>query len=99
MRKIEVLEEAQHDLIRGYFFYEGQDQGLGSYFRNQIRLDIRSIGNYFGQHKIHFGYHRALSHVFPYAIYYRDLDNTRQIIAILDMRQSPDKIQSILTTR
>ena len=99
MRKIEVLEEAQHDLIRGYFFYEGQDQGLGSYFRNQIRLDIRAIGDYFGQHRIYFGYHRALSHVFPYAIYYRDFDDIRQIIAILDMRQSPDKIQSMLKAR
>ena len=99
MRKIEVLEEAQYDLLRGYFFYEGQDQGLGSYFRDQIRQDVRSLGNYFGQHRIHFGFHRVLSLIFPYAIYYRDLKNTRQIVAILDMRQSPTKIQTILKGR
>ena len=99
MKVIDFLEEAKDDIRRGYFFYEPQDKGLGVYFRDCIYDDIENLSQYFGQHKIHFGFHRALCRTFPYAIYYRDMDNTRQIIAILDMRQSPDNIQSILQSR
>ena len=99
MRRIQLIEQARHDVTRGYFFYEGQDQGVGSYFRDSIRQDVRNLSRYFGQHKMHFGFHRSLCKIFPYAIYYRDLDEVRQIVAILDMRQLPDNIQSILQTR
>ena len=34
--RVEILDEAQQDLIEGYHFYEGQREGLGDYF--QIRF-------------------------------------------------------------
>ena len=30
--KIEVLDEAQRDLIEGFQFYESRESGVGSYF-------------------------------------------------------------------
>ena len=62
MRRIQLIEQARHDVTRSYFFTKGKIKELE-------------------------------------AIYYRDLDEIRQIVAILDMRQLPDNIQSILQTR
>ena len=54
---------------------------------------------YFGEHRIYLGYFRALSSRFPYAIYYRDMDETRQVVAVLDLRRSPEWIRDQLTAR
>lgn len=99
MRDTKLLRQAQQDVLRGFFFYEGRERGLGQYFQKSMEHDIEQLSVYFGKHSIHFGFHRALCNAFPYAIYYRDLDDNRQIVAILDMRQSPSNIRSILTTR
>ena len=40
--KIEILDEAEADLIEGYHFYEAQDAGLGSYFLDSLFSDIDS---------------------------------------------------------
>ena len=48
---------------------------------------------------MHLGYFRALSSRFPYAIYYRDKDGTRQVVAVLDLRRSPEWARDQLTRR
>lgn len=40
---IEILDEAQEDLIQGFRFYEGQEQGLGTYFLDCLFSDIDSL--------------------------------------------------------
>jgi hypothetical protein len=34
--RIEILDEAEADLIEGFHFYEGQETGLGSYFLDSL---------------------------------------------------------------
>jgi hypothetical protein len=68
--KIEILDEAQQDLIEGFHFYENREPGLGSYFLDCLFSDIDSLILYAGIHQIVFGYHRLLSKRFPFAIYY-----------------------------
>jgi hypothetical protein len=41
--KIEILDEAEADLIEGYRFYEAQDAGLGYYFLDSLFSDIDSL--------------------------------------------------------
>jgi len=41
--KIEILEEAQEDLIDGFRFYESREAGLGSYFLDCLFSDIDSL--------------------------------------------------------
>jgi hypothetical protein len=48
--RIEILEEAERDLIEGFQFYENQEAGLGSYFRTNLYADIESLKNYAGIH-------------------------------------------------
>ncbi len=38
--KIQILEEAQQDLMDGFYFYENQSKGLGEYFLDSIFSDI-----------------------------------------------------------
>jgi hypothetical protein len=98
-RELVVLSEAARDIENGIDFYEGIEPGVGGYFRDSILSDLQRLGGFFGQHAIHFGFHRALSERFPIAIYYRDRSNFRQVVAILDMRRDPGWIRAQLRTR
>jgi hypothetical protein len=80
-------------------FYEAAESGVGDYFRDSIIADLRRLEHYFGQHAVHFGFHRALSDRFPHAIYYRDDETTRTVVAVLDMRRDPSRIHDELVGR
>ena len=59
--KVEILDEAQEDLLNGFRFYESQSEGLGDYCLDSLFSDIDSLQIYAGIHSVHFGYHRLLS--------------------------------------
>ena len=86
---IEILEEAQDDLIQGSHFYESREPGLGSYFIDCLFSDIDSLLVYAGIHQILFAYHRCLSKRFPFAIYYSIEKQLVRVHAILDCRRNP----------
>jgi len=87
--KIEILAEAQQDLLDGYHFYERQGAGLGEYFLESLFSDIDSLQIYAGVHASHWGYYRLLAKRFPYAVYYRVAGTTIRIQAVLDCRRNP----------
>jgi plasmid stabilization system protein ParE len=99
IRRVTVLEEAARDIEAAIDFYEAAEPGVGAYFRDSIIADLRRLEQYFGQHAVHFGFHRALSDRFPHAIYYRDDDTTRTVLAVLDMRRDPSLIHDELADR
>jgi hypothetical protein len=68
--RVQILDEAQRDLVEGYRFYEGQGEGLGDYFLDSLFSDIDSLQFYAGIHPVYFGYNRLLSKRFPFAVYY-----------------------------
>jgi len=94
--KVEILDEAQQDLIEGYHFYDIQSNGLGDYFLDTLFSDIDSLQLYAGIHAIHHGYHRLLSKRFPFAVYYRVESEVAQVRAVLDCRRDPAWIQGRL---
>lgn len=94
--RIEVLDEAEKDLVDGFAFYDRQSKGLGNYFLDSIFSDIESLYLYAGIHAFHFGYHRLLAKRFPFAIYYRVENNTIRVYAILDCRRNPAWIRDRL---
>ena len=53
--RIEILPEAQEDLIAGFRFYEHQAPGLGSYFRESILSDLDALAVVGGVHAKVFG--------------------------------------------
>lgn len=88
--KIRILDAAQQDLVNGYHFYEGQTQGLGSYFLDSLYADIDSLMFFAGIHQVvQGGYLRVLAKRFPFAIYYRLNAGTVMVYAVLDCRRNP----------
>jgi plasmid stabilization system protein ParE len=88
--KIKILESAKQDLREGFYFYESQEIGIGSYFLESLFSDIESLRLFAGIHAVHFGrYHRLLSRRFPFAIYYRVESDELRVYAVLDCRRDP----------
>ena len=92
---IEILEEAQDDILRGVLFYESQQYGAGDYFLDTISADINSLHLYVGIHAKTKNYYRTLSKRFPYSIYYQiDINNeVVKVYAVLDDRSHPKMIE------
>ncbi len=95
--QVEVLDEAEQDLVDGTHFYEAQEPGVGQCFLDALFSDVDSLQLYAGIHPAQFGYYRLLSKRFPYAVYYRVEGNVAQVWAVLDCRQDPEKIVARLT--
>ena len=95
--KIEILAAAKDDLIEGYYFYEKQRKGLGSYFLDSLFSDIDSLQLYAGIHRKEYkNYYRLLSKRFPFAVYYRISKKCVYVDAVLDCRRNPAWIRKKL---
>ena len=93
---IEILDDAEKGIEEGIYFYEAQQNGLGRYFLDTILADIDSLILYAGIHIEIKGYFRSLSKRFPFAIYYKVVDNIVKIYAVLDCRKNPLHIEKRL---
>jgi plasmid stabilization system protein ParE len=95
--KIRILTSARNDLAAGRDFYDRQAEGVGDYFMDSLFSDIDSLSLHAGVHRKVFGFHRLLSKRFPWAIYYRLLEeDTAVVYRVLDCRQDPGKTAAAL---
>jgi len=93
---IEILDDAQEDMLQGMLFYESQQYGAGDYFLESISSDIESLYVYAGIHVVRNGYYVLFSKRFPYAVYYKIKNEIVKVYAVLDERQNPQSIQERL---
>ncbi len=90
MIQILISEDALGDLDEGYWFYERQEFGLGDYFASTLRSEIEGLKITAGIHRCDYlDYHRLLSRVFPYAVYYTFLADEVVVRAVIDCRRDP----------
>ena len=54
--RVQLLDEAEQDLLGGCRFYEAQEEGLGDYFLDSLCSDIDSLQLFAGIHKRQFGF-------------------------------------------
>jgi hypothetical protein len=95
---IQILELAEDDLVEGYWFYEKQQEGLGSYFRASLIADIESLRFFAGIHpKSYKGYFRLLANRFPFAVFYTVEGEEVFIRAVLDCRKNPGWLRQRLS--
>jgi plasmid stabilization system protein ParE len=88
--RIRIVASAARDLDEGYDFYEAREAGAGEYFKSTLRAEIEGLKFSAGIHPIkHRDYHRALSHVFPFAIYYAKTQDEVIVYAVVDCRRDP----------
>ena len=97
--KIEILNEAQEDLIADFRFYEHIEAGVSAYFLDCIFSDIDSLILFAEIHQVVYGYHRSLYKRFPFAIYYDIEGEQIRVNAVLDCRRNPSWIRKRLTAR
>jgi hypothetical protein len=94
---IQISEDALQDLNDGFLFYEAQASGLGDYFTTCLRADIERLRFAGGIHRIVYrDYHRLLSRVFPYGIFYTMAENCAVVWAVIDLRRDPEWIRNRL---
>ncbi|MBX3421960.1 MAG: type II toxin-antitoxin system RelE/ParE family toxin [Pirellulaceae bacterium] len=95
-----LSSDAEQDLVDGYWFYEYQELGAGAHFKSCLLNDAERLRTTGGSHPIVSNFHRALSQVFPFSIYYRmDDEQSLTVVAILDQRQNPSKLRRLLKNR
>jgi plasmid stabilization system protein ParE len=91
--KINILDLAEADLLRGFNFYEAQTPGVGHYFLDTLYSEIDSLCLYAGIHPIRFGCFRMLSRRFPFAVYYKLDRDEVSVLRVIDCRQDPGWIR------
>lgn len=89
--KVSILPSAFNDLVEGRVFYDSQGEYLGDYFFNTLFSELDSIALYAGIHPVFQGFHKFLSETFPYAIYYKIIDEVAVVFRVLDCRIDPIK--------
>lgn len=88
---------AKEDLRAGARFYEGQARGLGMQFLHALRSELALLeANGTIYPKVNDGYHRLVTRRFPFAIFYRIVDDTVEVSAIIDCRRDPEWIDERL---
>lgn len=94
--KVKVLRSAMKDLVNGRKFYDRQQEGVGDYFFDSLFSEVDSLALYAGIHSLHYGFHRLLAKRFPYAIYYKVIDEGVIVFRVLDCRRNPSRIRHLL---
>ncbi len=93
MIQIRISEDALRDLNQGFLFYEAQETGLDDYFTSSLRADIEGLRITGGIHRIVYAdYHRLLSRVFPYGVFYTRDKDVVDVWAVVDLRRNPEWI-------
>ena len=99
MRKVTVLEPANADAAIGWEWYEKRDPGAGHYFAVTVSAAVKSLATYHGTHPKRFGYFRMLVPNFPFGVFYRELADATEVVAVLDLRRSPSWMRRQLRQR
>ena len=92
--KIEVLDEAEADLVDGFHFYEGQETGIGWYFLDSLFSDIDSLLLHAGIHQVVYGYRDASPSGFPLLSIIPSKEKPFGCMQSMDCRRNPSWIRS-----
>jgi plasmid stabilization system protein ParE len=89
-RKLIVTEEAEADIVDGYLSYEEKQEGLGGRFMDEIELAFdRILPNPFLYQEVETEIRRAVTHTFPYLVFYTFDARTVQVLAVIHGSQAP----------
>jgi toxin ParE1/3/4 len=96
-RKLIVTKEAEADILDSYRSYEATQEGLGRRFMDEIeRTFDRILPNPFLYQEVETVIRRAITHAFPYLVFYTLDEQTVQILAVIHGAQDPAYIKERL---
>ena len=97
MIHIQITLEALDDLNKCFLFYESQEAVLRDYFSSCLQGDIEGLKISAGTHRIVYrDYHRLLSQIFPFGIFYTFEGAQAMVWAVVDLRRNPTSIRDHL---
>ena len=89
-RRFIVRPLAEADLEQAANWYDEEQAGLGSRFLSDVDQVFERIRERPQQFPAVSGdIRRALLHTFPYAVYFRETDETIRVLAVLHLRRRP----------
>jgi len=94
-RRLAFRPEAQSELLDARAWYEGQRAGLGQLFAAAVEVTIDAIlQNPLAYPRVHGDTRRALVQRFPYAVYFRPIEDELVVLAVMHGRRLPRRWQS-----
>jgi len=97
--KLLVKSSAESDILDGFVDYEERLYGLGDRFLNEIETSFNRVkSNPYQYQEISEGIRRAITHTFPYIIFYTIEKNMIFVIAVIHATQDPKYIARRLIT-
>ncbi len=98
--EVVITDPAEDDLVDGYDFYEAREPGAGDYFLDCVYRDFDTPTQSGGMHPRPNGRHRRMiCSRHPYGVFYNCIDSKVQVIAVVDLRRHPHRIQNLLHKR
>jgi plasmid stabilization system protein ParE len=96
-RKLIISQEAEANILDGYFSYEEKQEGLSRRFMDEIELAFdRILPNPFLYQEVETDMRRAVTHTFPYLVFYTFDEQTVQRLAVIHGSQDPAYINERL---
>jgi plasmid stabilization system protein ParE len=90
IRGVNLLPEAQEDIVSAYIWYETARPGLGDEFMNSLRESLIRILEYPSAHPaVGKGLRKARARRFPYQIFYRKKDGKIVVFAVHHDSRNP----------
>lgn len=90
--QLRVRPEAEQDLEEAAIWYEQQRSGLGDEFLNEVLRTFEKISEQPALHPIlHRGTRRALTHRFPFGVYYRVQEKQMVVVAVMHGSRNPHR--------
>jgi len=88
--RLVVDQPADVDITSAFEWYERERAGLGDVFLGELRETFdRVVAGPLSYQELRSGIHRALTHRFPYAVYFLIDDDRIVVIAVLHARRDP----------
>lgn len=92
--QIEAEPAVEADVEAAFSWYETEEDGLGFDFLDELRAAYRRIiDDPFGYQRQGADIHRALTHRFPYAIYFSVESDVIVVVAVLHTARDPAEWQ------
>ena len=98
--RVRMTRAARQDVIAAARAYEQHQITLGDYFVACMQDDLSRLRVVGGVHaKSAHGFHRMPTRRFPFVVYYLIREDMVAVVAVLDCRKDPRRIESILRSR
>jgi len=91
MRRLELRQEAERDVLEAALHYEREREGLGFRFEAELDAALRhAVENPLQFPEIEPGVRRALLRIFPYAVFFVVDDTVVLVMAVLHLHRHPN---------